>query len=186
MTTNIEIRDVFQNYHDVVAKNKSEKVLISHCGVFSTELIRGLADSLTKIATSYGEDYNFCNKLFSILLEGLKNLKLYAEPDKYNNKVGFLVVSKSSEAYSFQIANLVTKDGYENAERYLNKINSLSEEELLTMYREILTNELLGNEGKKGRGFVNARIKTGNKIEFEKQDMDDERMLLKCFLKAEI
>ncbi len=183
MTTNIEIREVFQDHHDAVAKNKSEKVLISHCGVFSTELIRGLADSLIVIAKSYGDSHQHCTKLFSILLEGLKNLKLYAEPDKHNNKVGFLIVSRTPESYHFQIANLVTDDGYENIEKYLNKINAHSKEELVKMYNEILTNELLGNEGKKGRGFVNARIKTENKIDFEKQDMNDGRLLLKCYLK---
>ncbi len=183
MTTNIEIREIFQDHHDAVSKNKSEKVLISHCGVFSTEFIRGLADSLSKIATSYGESHQFCTKLFSILLEGLKNLKLYAEPDKFNNKVGFLIVSRTPEGYNFQIANLVTEDGYVNIEKYLNKINDFTQEELYEVYNEILTNELLGSDGKKGRGFVNARIKTENKIDFEKQCMSDGRVLLKCYLR---
>ncbi len=185
MTTNIEIREVFQDHHDAIAKNKSEKILISHCGVFSTELIRGLSDNLIKIATSYGESHQFCTKLFSILLEGLKNFKVYAEVDKHNNKVGFLIVSRSQDAYNFQIGNLVTSDGYENIEKYLTKINELSDEEINEMYKEILTNELLGNNGKKGRGFVNARIKTKNKIAFEKQDMEDGRLMLKCFLRME-
>lgn len=183
MTTNIEIREIFQDHHDALAKNKSEKILISHCGVFSTELIRGLADSLTVLAKSYGESHQYCTKLFSILLEGLKNLKLYAESDKHNNKVGFLIVSRTQENYHFQIANLITEEGYANIEKYLNKINAHSKEELVKMYNEILTNELLGNEGKKGRGFVNARIKTENKIDFEKQHMNEDRLLLKCFLK---
>ena len=47
---------------------------------------------------------------------------------------------------------------------------------------EILKNELLGLEGKKGRGFINARLKSDNKIEHTVNELSGDLLLLNCFL----
>ncbi len=177
-----EIREIFQNQHDDIARSKEEKVLISHCGTFSTELIRELSESLIKIAISHGskQEQNKC--LFSILLEGLKNIKFYAEPDENNTKVGFLIVSRSKEAYLIHISNIVSIKNYKQVEKYLHQINSFSHEELEQTYLEILRNELLDLNGKKGRGFINARLKSNNKIEHTVNELSGDLLLLNCFL----
>lgn len=184
--TNIEIREIFQNQHDLVASSKENKLLIAHCGTFHTELNRELSNSLVRIAISHGTKKDKCKLLFSIMLEGLKNLKLYAEPDEYNNKIGFLIVSKTSDAYVMQISNIITRDNYEKIRKYLHQINTYSEVELQETYYEILKNELLGLEGKKGRGFINARLKSKNKIEHSVNQLSGEFMLLNCFLVVNI
>lgn len=177
-----EIREIFQNQHDAIASSKDSKVLMSHCGTFSTELIRGLSESLVKITTSYGTKSVQNKRLFSILLEGLKNLKMYAEPDEKNNKVGFLIVSKNDNIYLIHISNIVSIANYKKVEKYLHQINSFSQEELEQTYFEILKNELLGLEGKKGRGFINARLKSKNIIEHEVNELSGDLLLLNCFL----
>jgi len=156
--------------------------LISHCGNFSTELIRALADSLVKIGTSHGTKPIQNKRLFSILLEGLKNLKLYAEPDEKNSKIGFLIVSKKKEQYVIHISNIVSIESYKQVEKYLHQINSYSQSELEQTYFEILQNELLGLEGKKGRGFINARLKSGNEIKHTVNELSGDLLLLNCFL----
>jgi len=60
-----EIREIFQNRHDEIASSKNSKVLMSHCGTFSTELIRELAESFVKITTSYGTKSVQNKRLFS-------------------------------------------------------------------------------------------------------------------------
>ena len=177
-----EIREIFQDQHDEIAKSKEGKVLISHCGTFSTELIRALAESLVRISTSHGASSNETKRLFSILLEGLKNLKLYAEPDENRNKVGFLIVSKNNGQYVIHISNIVSIENYKRVEKYLFQINSFSSEELEKTYLEIVENELLGLEGKKGRGFINARLKSNNKIEHSVNELSGDLLLLNCFL----
>ena len=177
-----EIREIFQNRHDEIASSKNSKVLMSHCGTFSTELIRELAESLVKITTSYGTKSVQNKRLFSILLEGLKNLKLYAEPDDNGNKIGFLIVSKDANSYVIHISNIVSIDNYKQVEKYLYQINSFTLKELEQTYFEILKNELLGLEGKKGRGFINARLKSDNKIEHTVNELSGDLLLLNCFL----
>ncbi len=177
-----EIREIFQNQHDKIASSKESKILISHCGTFSTEFIRELAESLVKITTSYGVKSAQNKRLFSILLEGLKNLKLYAEPDDKNNKVGFLIVSKNADSFVFHISNIVSIQNYKQVEKYLHQINSFTEKELEETYFEILKNELLGLEGKKGRGFINARLKSNNKVEHTVNELSADLLLLNCFL----
>lgn len=177
-----EIREIFQNQHDKIVSSKEGKILISHCGTFSTELIRELSESLVKITTSYGAKPGQNKRLFSILLEGLKNLKLYAEPDENNNKIGFLIISKNVDSYVIHISNIVSIDNYKQVEKYLQQINSFSQKELEQTYYEILKNELLGLEGKKGRGFINARLKSNNKIEHTVNELSVDLLLLNCFL----
>lgn len=177
-----EIREIFQNQHDEIASTKEGKILISHCGTFSTELIRQLAESLVKIATSNGAKSVMNKRLFSILLEGLKNLKLYAEPDEKNSKIGFLIVSRNTERYVIHISNIVSIENYKRVEKYLHQINSFTEEELEKTYFEILKNELLGLDGKKGRGFINARLKSNNVINHTVNELSGDLLLLNCFL----
>lgn len=181
-----EIRTIFQDQYDEIARSNEGKILISHCGVFSTELIRALAESLVQIATSHGAKPDQNKRLFSILLEGLKNLKLYAEPDERNNKTGFLIVSKKKDNYVIHISNIVSIENYKRVEKYLHQINSFSQEELERTYFEILRNELLGLEGKKGRGFINARIKSNNRIEHNVNELNEDLLLLNCFLVVKI
>lgn len=181
-----EIREIFQNQHDLIASSKENKLLIAHCGTFPTELNRELSNTLVKIAITHGTKKERCKLLFSIMLEGLKNLKLYAEPDDQNNKIGFLIVSKTSNAYVMQISNIVSRANYEKVEKYLYQINTFSDDELQETYYEILRNELLGLEGKKGRGFINARLKSKNKIEHSVNQLSNDLLLLNCFLVVNI
>lgn len=184
--TKIEIREIFQNQHDLLASSKESKVLLAHCGTFSTDLIREFSNTLVKIAVSRGTKKDKCKLLFSILLEGLKNLKIYAEPDEQNNKVGFVIVSKTNEAYVMQISNIVSFENFHKVEKYLHQINTFTQEQLEQTYKEILTNELLGLDGKKGRGFINARLKSGNKIEYSVNELSNNLLLLNCVLRVNI
>jgi len=184
--TKIEIREIFQNQHDLIESSKESKLLIAHCGTFPTTLNREFSNALVRIATSHGTKKDDCKLLFSIMLESLKNLKIYAEPDEHNNKIGFLIVFKTADAYIMQLSNIVSQDNYKKVEKYLHQINTYTEEQLQETYYEILKNELLGLDGKKGRGFINARLKSKNKIEYSVNQLSNNLLLLNCVLVVNI
>ena len=68
----------------------------------------------------------------------------------------------------------MTKKNVEKLDQRLKKINSLDKEDLRDYYREVLGNGSVSNKGTAGLGMIDIARKSGNKLEYEFLDIDEE------------
>ena len=86
-----EIRSVFQDRHDALVNVESRKILVSHYGTFSQDLVGSLSNSVEELLISIGDKKMVIKRMFSILLEGLQNIRIHGQNDNYGESTRFFV-----------------------------------------------------------------------------------------------
>jgi hypothetical protein len=174
-----EIQEIFLNQNDALIISEGRKILLCHCGTFSQDLISSLSSNSEELMTSAGDKKSVVKRAFSILLEGLQNIRLHGEYDELKRQLGFVVLSGNKEDYKIIMANIIDSKDVEKVEKYIDKINSCSKEKLKEMYLSVLANEFLSQKGGAGLGFITTRKKSGNPLNYNFYPLTNGRMLFK-------
>jgi hypothetical protein len=173
--TATEIREIFKNQQDNIESSEGSKVLISHFGTFSQDLISSLSDSAEELIISSGDKKIVVKRMYSILIEGLQNIRLHGRKDGIGRQLGYLILTRTDSEYRIIMANLASYEDQERIEEYMEQINNYSEKELKEKYMSVLTNEFLSDKGGAGLGFITTRIKSKNELRYSfyalKQDL---------------
>lgn len=170
------IRSCYQDQSDRLVSN-NQTVLVSHFGAFSQNLVATLSETVENLMVSTGDQRIVVKRMFSILIEGLQNLRIHGELDESGQQTGFLILSCDASKYQLRLANIVRRENSEALANYTNTINQYSAEELKEVYSSVLSNEFISNKGGAGLGLILTRIKSGNPLNFEMVDLDEEKQL---------
>ena len=127
--------------HSIDANN--EQLLMNYFGTISDDLINSLGQSMEDLLISYSVSKKLINKLFSIIVEGLKNIVLYGEKTSNNEKIGFVIVLKTTTSFKVLFGNLITQKVQPTLEVYLGSIANMSAQQLNKTYIETLERVVL-------------------------------------------
>jgi hypothetical protein len=154
-------------------------VLMAFKGSISSELISNVLEVVESRLDEYDESSKIRKKVYNVLVESLQNLYHHIEdlPDamqkEYDEKFGILVVSRLDEKYRISTGNFITQDKVDVLRSRIDKINSMSREELKDMYKFILNHQRLSEKGGGGLGLVDIARKTGNQLDYTFERYDD-------------
>jgi len=162
--------------------NASGSIMVHHFGEFSIDFINGLTESVEEMMISNGDTKKVIKRIFSILIEGLQNVRLHGEKDEQGNQYSFLFIVKGKSHYKIIMGNLMNHEDRQISESYLNKINLMSAEELKSYYLEILDNSFFSTKGGAGLGFLTMRLKSEQKLSYSFDKLNDSL----CFFTVEI
>ena len=110
------IREVFQNRHDALVNDEKRKILVSHYGTFSQDLVGSLSNSVEELLVSIGDKKIVIKRMFSILLEGLQNIRVHGGFDFDGRQLGFLLIGSKTENYKVIMGNIVHVEEVEKVE----------------------------------------------------------------------
>lgn len=173
--TALEIKEIFQNKQDRL--NTSGKVLLSHFGTFTQDLVGSLCTSTEELLISSGDKRLVVKRLFSILIEGLQNIRLHGQRDEYDRQLGYLIVSRQEDQYAVIMANMIHPEDQEKVESYLDRINNYKSPELKEIYLTVLNNELVSEKGGAGLGFITTRMKSAHPLHYSFYGLKHEGLL---------
>jgi len=174
--TTTAIRYHFQEQSDYLL-NSDYSILVSHFGVFSQNLVSSLTDGIENLIVSIGDKRIIVKRMFSILIEGLQNLRLHGELDSQGVQSGFLILANDDKHYKLILANIIKSEDVPGITKYIESINNYSKEELKAKYTSILSNEFLSEKGGAGLGLITTRMKSGNTLEFDLPSLDNDQSL---------
>lgn len=173
-----EVRMAFQNKCDELRKEDGRTVHVSHFGPFTQDLVMSLSEGIEELLVSIGDDRLVIKRMFSILIEGLQNVRLHGGYDESSNQqLAYLIVAGSADNYKVVMANITAASDQRRVESFINKINNYSQEELKDTYRSVLANEFLSQKGGAGLGFITTRMKSGNPIGARFLKLSDDQVL---------
>lgn len=163
----LKVRELFQGHQDEVLEPESEgKVIAAHFGGFSQGFIYTLTEEFEKLLISNGDKRPVIRRLFSIMIEGLQNVRIHGQKDTFGRQVAFLLITRYDDRYNLRMANLIENSVKEKLEDYLSHINSCSMDDLKQTYLDILRRDFMSQSQGAGLGFVTTRIKSGSKIDY--------------------
>ncbi len=158
--------------NEYYSKLNGDDVLIAYKGSVSSELISNVLEVVEARMDDYSEASKTRKKVYNVLVESLQNLYHHIEslpPElqkDFDEKFGILVVSRVESKYKISTGNFIESEKVDQLRSRLDKINSMSLDELKDMYKFILNHQRLSEKGGGGLGLVDIARKTGNPLEY--------------------
>ena len=150
------------------------KIIVSHFGEFSQDLVNSLTTSIEEMMLDSGDKKGVVKRMFSILVEGLQNIRIHGERDQDGNQVSFLIVLQNDNDYKVTFGNLVDVMVVDKLIDRINRLNEMQPEEVKALYMDTLSNGIMSNKGGAGLGFITISLKSKNKIEVHKEQVSDD------------
>ena len=168
-------KSVFNTIRDRYVREDSLTIVMAHCGVFSQDLVNSLGEGAEEILIASNEKRQMIRKIFSVLIEGLQNIKIHGEPNKENIKSGILVLARGEDCYKISFGNLILNDLVPAMNERLTELNLLDEIQLKERYMQVLSEGILSNKGGAGLGFITMRMKAKSSLNFHFEKVSDEK-----------
>ena len=172
-----DIRNSYLRYLEKFSIEEQRSIAVNHFGVFSQDLINSIANGVEEIMISSGDTKKVIKRVFSILIEGLQNIRSHGEKDELNRQLAFLFLCKNKASYKIVFGNIIQNEDRENLIEYLERINRLENQELKDLYINVLTNGFLSLKGGAGLGFLMMRIKSENTLNYSIENLDSTKSL---------
>ncbi|MFH2096368.1 MAG: DUF6272 family protein, partial [Bacteroidota bacterium] len=118
-------------------------------------------------------------KVYNVLVECLQNLYHHSMADLSGNdtkalKFGVFVVNKKGDMYSIISGNYVKNERVQYLKDRMDQLNSMTKDELKSLYKLILNNQEFSNKGGGGLGMIDIARKTESKLDYEFFDVDSD------------
>lgn len=165
------------NLDDFYKQLTTGEVVLSFKGSITSEIINGILESIENKLAETNEEGKIRKKMYNVLVECLQNLYHHIEdlPKEVtgldDRKFGLLVINKHDSGYKITTGNFVSSGRIKPLKDKIDKINSLTQDELKDMYKFILNHQKLTAKGGGGLGLVDIARKTGNKLEYGFQNI---------------
>jgi len=159
--------------------NKGD-VILAYKGSITSELINDILEGVEKKLEEADADSKLRKKIYNVLVESLQNLFHHIETshvgiqEQLDPKFGVLVVVKENDLYKITTGNFINSRRIKFLKEKIDKINSLSKDELKDMYKFILNHQKLSAKGGGGLGLVDIARKSGNVLEYEFLNYNDD------------
>lgn len=148
-------------------------ILVAYSGEFSKDLVNSIPESVELKLQDYRIRKNNIKRIFSILIEGLQNIRKHSDFKDENNHLGYVYVARKPHLVKLYFANLVNQHSIDALKHKLEKLEAMSEEELKDYYREILNNGLMSDLGGAGLGLITMVMKSNKTLDYQLKEMAD-------------
>lgn len=192
-TTELNMMDV-HNYYKIMEQNH---IMLLFKGSITSELLSSILQITESKLDKIQEEPKVKKKVFNVLVECLQNV--YHHIDQMDGKAknenedifsasnsALLMIGKNDNDYFIYTGNHIYRDKVGELRQRLDYLNSLSHEELKSLYQDILANEGFSEKGGAGLGFIDIMRKSGQKLEYGFQDVKDNAKFSFFSLKVKI
>lgn len=171
---------IYKSIYRPLKQQEGVKILMSHFGVFSYDLINSLADFTEELMISNNERKSMIKRVFSIFIESLQNISKHGRLDEDELQKGLLIFYKKDDKYFLVLGNIVENTVIEKLISRLSELNTLSQEEVVERYKSVLSRSILSNSGGGGLGLITIKMKAQSHLmyNFDKISEDNSMFTL--------
>jgi hypothetical protein len=161
--------DIDTYYKDLT---EAKDVLLAYKGSITSDFINKTLEEVERKLLDSKEIVKTRKKVYNVLVESLQNLYHHVDdlPEQIKNiiepKFGVVVIALDDIGFKINTGNFISSNKIKYLKDKIDKINSLSKEELKDMYKFILNHQKLSAKGGGGLGLVDIARKTNNKISY--------------------
>ena len=163
----LDDKNLFQELHDDFTNHGENSVVMSHNGEFSLDLVNSLSEGLEYILYRQDVKRTIIKRMFSIMIEGLQNIRLHGKTDLLNRQLGHVLIMEKNDSFSVSLGNIIDIDSKKILTNHLNGLNSMNLSELKEYYLDVLGNGEMTSKGGAGLGFTTIALKAKSKIQFQ-------------------
>ncbi len=116
-------------------------------------------------------------RVYHVMVECLQNIGRHSDnidsgmPEIPGN--GIFIVCRNDEGFNVVTGNPIANSKIDQVTTMLEKVNNMSEEEVKAYYKQKILESRISEKGGAGLGFIDIVKKTGNKIHFHFEKIND-------------
>ena len=157
---------------------RSKGVLVSFNGIMTSNVIADTLGMVEHKMNDLLENSALRKRLYNVMVECLQNLYHHADAvsadgQRLNMGAFVLVRNSGNDGYQISIGNMVDAKRAQVLQAKIDKLNSLSKEELKEHYKDVLNNQTFSEKGGGGLGLIDITRRTGNPLSYEFIPYDD-------------
>lgn len=168
---------------------EKEDIILSFNGIVTADFLASVLHLMESKMKALDECSKRKKKVFNVLVECIQNLYHHIDDDATMNssngkepRTALIMVVKLKDGFLVQTGNYIEKEIAIDLEERLIKINSLDKEQLRDYYQAVLSNGEVSDKGTAGLGMIDIARKSGNKLEYEFLDIDEQH----CFFSLNV
>jgi hypothetical protein len=157
----------------------SQKLILVYEGDFTQETTKSILAMAERNLDASGEESSIKRKVFNVMVEALQNIVKHSsergmKPGSLVSTNAIFMISKEDNRYCVMTGNPILKSEVARLTQNLNDLNKKDKEGLKELYKEIIKNTQISEKGGAGLGFVDMARKSGEKLEFQFADIDED------------
>lgn len=171
------INDICRERFDKIAsdeKSVNSNEFMAHFGPLTQELVNSISSEIEERLFESGIKKGIVKRVFSIMVEGLQNIRLHGEKDQDDYQHSFFSIHETEDQYHIYLGNLVFNENVEKIQNRIDQVNGLTKEEIKQLYLDVLTNGIISSKGGAGLGFITMSMKSQNPLDGTFVKIDDE------------
>lgn len=170
----MDIEHIYSYYQNFSADN----LTLIYRGDFNDEITDKLINLNEQHIDSKTGLAKIKNKVSFLIAECFQNIIRHGEDavpaDNISFSTGMFMTRNTRDAYYITSANLVENERIPFLKNQLSQINSMSKDELKTLYREILYEGEVTGKGGAGLGLIEMARKSGEQLDYLFEQVDEE------------
>ena len=161
--------DVNKLYAEICGKD----VIFSFAGNITSGQINSILEEIEVKFVVESTNLKVRKKVYNIMVESIQNLFHHADDlpqdfsDIFGQRYGMIIVSRDVDGYRITAGNFVSSSNVEYLTEKIEKINSLSSDELKDMYKYILNFQKMSSKGGGGLGLIDIARKSDKRLEYQ-------------------
>ncbi|WP_026210183.1 SiaB family protein kinase [Flexithrix dorotheae] len=154
-----------------------KNLILVYEGEFTQEITKSVLAMAERNMDSFGEESGIKRKVFNVMVECLQNICKHSESfdvELYGKNNAIFMIGKQEDEYFITSGNAILSNNVESMSEKLTNINKLDKDGLKSLYKEIIRNGSLSEKGGAGLGFVDMARKSGKKLVFDFEPINQE------------
>jgi len=151
-------------------------MVVVYEGEVTQDITKAVLAMTERNMDAFGEAGNVKRKVFNVMVECLQNVSKHAEnfDAESNAKNNALIsIGKDKDEYVIISGNAVLNENVEMIKGKIDQINVMDDAELKALYKDIIKNGSLSAKGGAGLGLVDMRRKSGNKLGYDFEPINE-------------
>ena len=161
------------NVNKLFAEICGDDVFFAHMGKISSDQINSILEEIEQKFVAFATNIKIRKKVYNIMVESLQNLFHHSDNvpedlvETLGSRLGMIVVKLNDNEFRMTVGNFVSSDKVKFLSEKIEKINSLSSDELKEMYKFILNYQKLSSKGGGGLGLIDIARKSEQKLGYK-------------------
>lgn len=165
------VSEDFLRFYDGLKGKREVEVYTSYIGDLEEGVTYSLTSKLEEILAIAGIQKGLIRKMFSIVIEGLQNIRLHGEFDDAGQKLASFILWKEEDNFHMRFTNLIDQEQKGRMKDMVKSINGKDKKELKQHYISVMNNGILSKAGGAGLGLITMGMKSENPLELELIDL---------------
>jgi hypothetical protein len=180
MSKDVEIKssieEIYRGIHNNYASRENGVIILSHFGEFSQDLVNSLSEGLEQIMRTNNVKKAIVKRMFSIMIEGLQNIRIHGAKDSKGQQLGHVIVTDYNNSYTISFGNLSSLDKKKFLNEHIESLNKMELIEVKEYYLKVLGNGILSEKGGAGLGFITMCLKSKSKLSHQFIELDNKQL----------